>query len=142
MLLRAERERVSIVRAGTPAPHNRIFVNNEDAKVEHELLSRNRERTIAGISEDAALALLRDPGISVETLSSLARSPVTVKSRKVMLGLVQHPRTPRHVSVPLLRRMFTFDLMQVTLAPMVVADVKRAAEEQIILRAESLPTGQ
>ena len=70
------------------------------------------------------------------------RTPDALRSRKVALALVMHPRTPRHIAVPLLRRMFTFDLMQVTLTPAVAADIKRAGEEQLLLRMESLSTGE
>jgi len=42
----------------------------------------------------------------------------------------------------LLRGMFTFDLMNLALTPSVAPDVKRAAEEQLIMRLESLPIGQ
>lgn len=97
---------------------------------------------VAGIDEDGALALLKATDVSAETLAALARSPVTAKSRKVMLAVVQHARTPRHVSIPLLRRMFTFDLMQFTLAPVIAADIKRSAEDQMIVRLESIPAGQ
>jgi len=38
--------------------------------------------------------------------------------------------------------MFTFDLMQLALTPAVPADIKRAAEEQILVRTESLPAGE
>ena len=98
--------------------------------------------TPAPPSEDAALALLNRPDISSEALALLARSPVTSKSRKVMLAVVEHSRTPRHISVPLLRRMFTFDLMQVALTPAVAADIKRTAEEQILMRLESISAGE
>jgi hypothetical protein len=93
-------------------------------------------------SEDAALALLKNGQISSAALAQLARSPIATKSRKVLLMLVEHPRTPRHISVLLLRRMFTFDLVQVTLTPAIPADVKRSAEEQIVLRIESVPMGE
>lgn len=96
----------------------------------------------AGLGEDAALAVLHDPEVTGEALAQLARDSVVSKSRKVIFGLVGHPRTPRHISIPLLRRMFTFDLVQVTLTPAVAADIKRSAEEQIILRLGSLPAGQ
>jgi hypothetical protein len=98
--------------------------------------------TPAALSEDAALALLKSPDVTAETLAVLARSAIASTSRKVMVGLAAHPRTPRHVSIPLLRGMFTFDLMNMALAPAVAADIKRAAEEQILTRLESLPTGQ
>ena len=42
----------------------------------------------------------------------------------------------------MLRRLFTFDLMRVALTPAVAADVKRAAEEQIMNRVESLSSGE
>ena len=100
------------------------------------------QSSLAAMNEDGALGLLKNADVSAETLAVLARTPVTAKSRKVMLAVVQHPRTPRHISIPLLRRMFTFDLMQVTLTPVVAADIKRSAEDQMIVRLESLPAGQ
>lgn len=94
------------------------------------------------VSEDSALAFLKNPEITAEELIQLSKSLVAAKSRKLMLGLVEHPRTPRHASIPILRRLFTFDLMKVTLTPIVPADLKRAAEEQILVRLGSLPAGQ
>jgi hypothetical protein len=95
-----------------------------------------------GLTEDAALALLHNAEISAEAIASLSREPVVAKSRKVILALVTHSRTPRHISLPLLRRMFTFDLVQVTKTPVVAADIERAAEDQILIRIEALPAGQ
>jgi hypothetical protein len=97
---------------------------------------------VSGTTEDAALALLKSPDVTAEALAQLAKNPITSTSRKVMVGLAAHPRTPRHVSIPLLRRMFTFDLMHMALAPAVAPDIKRAAEDHILTRLESLPTGQ
>lgn len=93
-------------------------------------------------SEDRALALLQNPSVGAADIASLAKNPAAAKSRKVLLALVTHSRTPRHVSIPLLRRMFTFDLMQVALMPTVAADLKRQAEEQIFLRIESVSAGE
>jgi hypothetical protein len=89
-----------------------------------------------------ALAQLKRRDITAEALALLARNTDITKSRKVMLALAMHPRTPRHISLPLLRRLFTFDLMQVTLTPAVAADIKRTAEDQILLRSESLGAGE
>ena len=86
--------------------------------------------------------MLQRPDVSADALSKLARNPAALKSRKVIQAIVMHPRSPRHVSTPLLRRMFTFDLMQLALTPAVPADIKRAAEEQILLRTESLSGGE
>jgi hypothetical protein len=95
-----------------------------------------------GLSEDAALALVKRSDVTAEALAQLAKNPIASKSRKVLVALASHPRTPRHVSIPLLRGMFTFDLMNFGLTPAVAPDVKRAAEEQLIMRLESLPVGQ
>jgi hypothetical protein len=89
-----------------------------------------------------ALAQLKSGDITAEGIALLARNTDITKSRKVMLALAMHPRTPRHISLPLLRRLFTFDLMQVTLTPAVAADIKRRAEDQILLRSESLSSGE
>jgi hypothetical protein len=95
-----------------------------------------------GLSEDAALAVVKRSDVTAEALAQLAKNPIASKSRKVLVALASHPRTPRHVSIPLLRSMFTFDLMNFALTPAVAPDVKRAAEEQLIMRLESLPVGQ
>jgi hypothetical protein len=97
---------------------------------------------ISELDEDQALALLQRPEVIAETLVSLARNPSTAKRRKVAMVLILHPRTPRHVSLPMLRRLFTFDLMRVTLTPAVAADIKRTAEEQLLNRLESLSLGE
>jgi hypothetical protein len=80
-----------------------------------------------GLSEDAALALVKRSDVTAEALAQLAKNPIASKSRKVLVALASHPRTPRHVSIPLLRGMFTFDLMNFALTPAVAPDVKRAA---------------
>src|SRR4051812_21568853 len=103
----------------------------------------NSERlSVPGLTEDAALALVKRPDVTAEALAQLAKTPIVSKSRKVLVALASQPRTPRHVSVPLLRGMFTFDLMNFALTPTVAPDLKRAAEEQLIMRLESLPVGQ
>src|SRR5438270_4390451 len=93
-------------------------------------------------NEDHALALLQRGDITAEMMSSLARNPEALKSRKVLLAVIAHPRTPRHVSIPLLRRVFTFDLMLIALSPTVAADIKRAAEEQILRGLETVSAGE
>ena len=99
-------------------------------------------RKSAQLTEDEALACLQHLDVTAQTLALISKSPSAAKSRKVMLALATHPRTPRHISIPALRRLFTFDLMQVTLTPAVAADIKRVAEEQIVNRLESLSAGE
>ncbi len=91
-------------------------------------------------TEDLALALLKRTDIPPELLELLSKKTVA-KSRKVRRALVSHARTPRYVSIALVRHMFTFDLMQVALTPVVPADVKIAAEEALLNRLETVPCG-
>jgi hypothetical protein len=100
------------------------------------------ESASSELTEDQTLALLKRPDLTAEALTLLGRNALAMKSRKVALAIATHPRTPRHVSVPTLRRLFTFDLMLVTRTPTVPADIKRAAEEQILNRLGSLSTGE
>jgi len=95
-----------------------------------------------GLSEDSALALLHRPDLAPEALESLSKNSGVVHSRKVRAGIVGHPKTPRHVSLPLLRHLYTFDLMQVALTPVVPADVKRAAEEILANKLGSISSGE
>ena len=96
----------------------------------------------AALSEDRILALLRQPDVTAEAIEQVAKSGVVVKYRKVKLALVEHPRTPRHVSLPLIRQLYTFDLMQVALTPTVAADVKLAADEALSNRMETISSGE
>ena len=94
------------------------------------------------LTEDLALALLKQIDLPTQALDRLSRNRGIMKSRKVRLALVEHPRTPRHISVPMARHLFTFDLMQVALTPVVPADIKMVAEESLINRLERLSQGE
>jgi hypothetical protein len=94
------------------------------------------------LSEDLALAMLNRRDLPRETLEALGKNARLAKQRKVRLALVMHPRTPRHVSVPAIRNIYTFELMQVALLPAVPPDVKRAAEEVLIGRLTSIASGE
>lgn len=92
--------------------------------------------------EDQALSLLKQADLAAQTIEELSKNPALLKSRKVRLAIVGHPRAPRHVSLALLRQLFTFDLMQVALLPTVAGDIKKAAEDALINRLESVTLGE
>jgi hypothetical protein len=99
-----------------------------------------RKQAHPGLTEDLALALLHTPDLATDTIEQLSQS-VLMKNRKVRLAIVSHPKAPRHISLPALRHLFTFELMQVALTSRIAADIKRAAEEVLIGRLESIPSG-
>ena len=94
------------------------------------------------LTEELALALLERRDLPPTALEGLARHPGLKKSPKVQLALVTHPRTPRFISLPLLRHLHTFELMKVALTPAVAADVKTAADEVILSRQETISAGE
>lgn len=96
----------------------------------------------ARLTEDLALSLLNRRDLPREALEALNRNTALSKQRKVRLALVMHAHTPRHISVPTIRHLYTFELMQVALLPGVAADVKRAAEEVLIGRMASVTSGE
>jgi hypothetical protein len=95
----------------------------------------------AALTEDEALALLQQLDLSAAVLEQLARSSSLLQSRKIKVALVAHPRTPRRVSLPLVRQLYTFDLMQIALTPVVAGDLKRAAEEALCSRLPAISSG-
>jgi hypothetical protein len=96
----------------------------------------------AQLDEDSALALLARRDLAANAIEALAKNGAVMKHRKVIAAVVMHPRTPRHVSLPVARHLYTFELMQVALTPAVAADVKMAVEEVIVSRLESISTGE
>jgi len=94
------------------------------------------------LTEDLALALLNHRDLPREALEALSKNGQLARLRKVRMAIVVHPRTPRHVSVPTIRHLHTFDLMQVALLPSVPPDVKRAAEEVLIGKLAGISPGE
>lgn len=94
------------------------------------------------LSEDSVLALLKQPDLSVEIIEKVRKNSNVMKSRKVKLALAAHLKTPRHISLPMVPHFFTFDLMQLALTPAALADVKKAAEDALINRLETISSGE
>jgi hypothetical protein len=109
------------------------------AAASEELL---RTATDPDLTEDLALALLKHAELAPEVLERLAKNGNALKSRKVKIALASHPRTPRHVSVPLARQLYTFEMMRVALSPVVPADVKVAVDDLLISRLNTVTVGE
>ncbi len=96
----------------------------------------------ARLTEDLALLLLKRRDLPPQVLEDLSRNASIMKYRKVIFGVVSHPRTPRHITLPITRRLYTFELMQLALMPAVAADLKLAIEETLVSRLETLSSGE
>ena len=95
-----------------------------------------------GMNEDLTLGLLARRDLTAAVVEALVKNPSVMKHRKVITAIVGHLRTPRHVSLPMVRTLYVFELMQVALTPAVAPDLKRAAEDQIVLRLETVSPGE
>jgi len=94
------------------------------------------------LTEDLALSLLKTPDLPSEDIEQISKNTALMKSRKVRLAVAAHPRAPRRLTLRLIRELYTFDLMQFSLMPVVPADLKRVAEEQLVARLASITLGE
>ncbi len=65
--------------------------------------------TDPALTEDLALALLKRSDLPAEALEQLSKNSGVMKSRKVKIALIGHPKTPRHLSLPMVRHLYAFD---------------------------------
>ena len=94
------------------------------------------------LTEDLALAQLRDPELSPDAIEKLSRDSAAMKSRKVRSAVASHPRTPRRIALRIIRELYTFELMQFALAHAAAADLKRVADELLLSRLSSITLGE
>ena len=100
------------------------------------------ESSDTAITEDLALAQLKDPDLSTDAIEQISRNANAMKSRKVRMALASHHRTPRRIALRIVRELYTFELMQFTLRPSAAADLKRIADELLLSRLPSITLGE
>ena len=120
----------------SPPPELERMVHSQVAE---EVRAAAMDRSL---TEDLALSLLTRRDLQGPVLEELSRNMAVMKHRKVIVALVCHPRTPRYVSLPIARRLYTFELMKIALMPPVATDVKMMAEEAIIARLGTISSGE
>jgi hypothetical protein len=114
------------------------------------------ELLIHEAATDTLIALLENPNmqepqvsrllerldISTEVLTAVAKEGKWTSSESVRLRLARHPRTPSRIAMSMLRQIYLFDLVRLSLLPSAPADIRRAAEELIVTRVPHLPIGE
>lgn len=109
----------------------------ESAKEVLVALARN-----PNLEERDLLRLFERRDLPAEAIREIARRPEAESRYAVRLELARHPRTPRRISLPMLKYLYLFDLLKVAQTPAAPADIKVAAEESIIKKTSSLPRGE
>ena len=97
---------------------------------------------ILALSEDLALAQLKDPDLTPEAVEQISRNAAAMKSRKVKLAVAAHRRTPRRFALRVIRELYTFELMQFAMTPVASADLKHVADELLLGRLNSITLGE
>jgi len=108
------------------------------------------------VNEVVLLALLENPALDEShvqlllqrldlpgtVITALAQNARWLKAESVRLAIAQHPHTPPRVANPIVRQLFVFNLVQVSLAPTAQAETRRLAEELLVAKIPQLAIGQ
>src|SRR5258706_211737 len=121
---------------------------SEDSVRERALVATGEELAVLlhHASTEVVLALLDNPALdethvclilerkslAAEVLEEVARRKPLLKSYRIKKSLAFHPRTPRLVSLRLLRDLYLMDLVQVAILPGGSAELKRNAGDPLL----------
>jgi hypothetical protein len=86
--------------------------------------------------------LLERSDLSAELLTAVAQEGKWTSSESIRLRLARHPRTPHRIAISVLRQLYLFDLVRLSLLPSAPPDIRRAAEEFILTRVPHIPIGE
>ena len=94
------------------------------------------------LSEQHVRILLQRKDLPRAVVTQIAQNKEWLRSYPLKLALVKHPRTPRHVSLQLLKLLYLLDLVGVVTTPGVPAEPNRISENHILLQGEGISLGQ
>jgi hypothetical protein len=94
------------------------------------------------LDEGHVAQLLERLDLPANVLSAIAEAGKWTASEGTRLRLARHPHTPRRIALSLVRQLFLFDLVRLSLLPSTPAEIRRVAEEMIVTRIPHLPVGE
>ncbi len=94
------------------------------------------------LEPEHVLLLLERRNLPAAILDAIAKKKIWRANAAVRRKLAAHPHTPRRIATRLLRELYLLDLIQLSLQPAVAPDLRRLAEELILVRVPQLPLGQ
>lgn len=94
------------------------------------------------LEERHVTQLLERADLSATVLEAVATKGKWKASEAVRLRLAHHPRTPKRVALAVVRQLFLFDLVRLSLLPSAPPDIRRIAEEIVLARVPHLAVGE
>jgi hypothetical protein len=135
--MRGEESAASLQRARSASGDDLdVLIREADAETLLALLEN------PNMQEPHVSRLLERLDLSTELLSAVAAEGKWTSSKSIRLKIARHPRTPNRIAVSMLRQLYLFDLVRLSLLSSAPADIRRAAEEFILTRVPHLPIGE
>jgi hypothetical protein len=112
------------------------------------LLASADERVLRALIENPSLdetqicLLLERKDLPGTLLDEIAKRKSWRTNYRVRWALAGHPHTPRLVAMRLLRDLRLMDLVRISLSPASPVELRRLAEERVLLQLPQLPLGQ
>jgi hypothetical protein len=112
------------------------------------LLASADERVLRALIENPSLdetqicLLLERKDLPGTLLDEIAKRKSWRTNYRVRRALAGHPHTPRLVAMRLLRDLRLMDLVRISLSPASPVELRRLAEERVLLQLPQLPLGQ
>ncbi|HTS11608.1 MAG TPA: hypothetical protein VMH00_05785 [Candidatus Limnocylindrales bacterium] len=119
-----------------PADELKLLIHDADEGVLLTLLEN------PNLEEGHVTQLLDRLDLTANVLSAVAEQRKWISREAVRLRLARHPRTPKRIALALVRQLYLFNLVRLSLLPSAPADIRRIAEEIIIMRVPHVPVGE
>jgi hypothetical protein len=94
------------------------------------------------LHETHVCLLLERLDLPAPLLEAIGSNPQWLRSEAIRVRLARHPQTPQRISVALVRQIFLFDLVALSMLPSAPVEIRRLAQETILFKIPQLPLGQ
>jgi hypothetical protein len=94
------------------------------------------------MDETHVLLLLERQNLPCNLLEQISKRTTWAASYRVRRALAAHPKTPRLISMRMLRDLHLMDLVRISLLPASSVELRRLAEERVLAQLPQLPLGQ
>jgi hypothetical protein len=129
------KQTIHLARTVSGAPLN-VLLHHASEEVQGTLLHNPH------LTEEHLCILLARKDLARGIVARIACDKERMKSYALKVAVLKHPKTPRHLALPLLKFIRVLELMAIAGTVGVSPEVKRLAEDAILGQRESLDMGQ